>query len=488
MSRPCIALMLAFLGCARAAETPPTNDATSDANDAASVDDLAATDAPLDTPVFDASTDVTASDARADVTAPDVTATDVTATDVTATDVTATDARADVTAPTDVAVGCDPRLPTGWPSGFAPWAGNPVLVASRSASIQGEDNVYAPEIQRVSGARVMWYGAQGGDGHDRIFVAVARDGGEWRKWPSESAPSPALDRGTSNHVNDPSVVSVGGRWRMYYTDAPTAENDRIWLAESSSLTGFAKVREVLGVGPAGSWDAEKVGRPAVLYDGGVYRMWYDGTASGQRHVGLATSTDGVNFVRHPANPLFRNAGAVDVKHLGGAYVMLREGGDGTYWATSPDGVCWVDRGRLFARSGAAYDAFGQVTPFLEVDGDTALAVWFGGASVSSWNRNRIAAAFATGSAAPTAWGCTACVPWGDSCTAACQRASGGRAGVCAAPGSAVEGRCCACSDDGCGRCTTATDCHAACVAAGAVSGWCGSPGSTDPSRCCACVR
>jgi hypothetical protein len=383
---------------------------------------------------------------------------------------------------------CGEALPAGWPTGWTVAGHNPVLVAARGSALQGRDNVYAPEIHRDGALWVMWYGAQASDGGDRIHVAVSRDGVTWRRHPRDDAPAAALERGGSNHVNDPSVVRAGDRWRMYYTDAPTAENDRIWLAESASLTGFTRVREVLAPGAPGAWDAEKVGRPAVLLENGVYRMWYDGTANGRRHVGLATSTDGVTFTRHPANPVFLDAGAVDVKRVGGVYVMLREAGDGTYWATSDDGLCWRDRGRLFARSGADYDRFGQVTPFLQVEGDRAAAVWFGGASVMSWDRNRIAVAWPVGVTPPAGGGCTACTASGLSCAQACHGA-GFAAGTCGQPGSSDPGQCCACVADGCEGCRgDAADCHEACVRAGNTTGWCGVSGSTDPSRCCVCVR
>ena len=383
---------------------------------------------------------------------------------------------------------CATAVPAGWPAGWTLYPGNPVLVAARDSALQGRDNVYAPDVHRDGDLWVMWYGAQAADGGDRIHVAVSRDGMTWRRHPRDDAPTPALDRGSSNHVNDPSVVRVGDRWRMYYTDAARAEDDRVWLAESTYLTGFTRVQEVLGVGAPGSWDAEKVGRPSVLYEGGVYRMWYDGTARGRRHVGLATSTDGVRFVRHPTNPIFLDAGAVDVQRVGDGYVMLREAGDGTYWATSPDGLCWVDRGRLFARSGMDYDRFGQVTPHLQMDGATPRAVWFGGASVMSWDRNRIAVAFPTGVTPTAGGGCTACVTPGLSCAQACHGA-GFADGRCGTPGSADPARCCACAADGCEGCRgDAADCHEACVRAGQTTGWCATPGSTDPSRCCACAR
>jgi hypothetical protein len=328
----------------------------------------------------------------------------------------------------------------------------------------------------------MFYGAQGGDGHDRIYLAWSQNNGmEWRKYPKDATPEPVLDRGSSNHVNDPSVVQVGSTFRMYYTDAPTAELDRIWLAEATSLSKFTKSGEVLGP-VAGTWENDKVGRPSVILENGVYKMWYDGTANGQRHVGFASSTDGIHFTRYANNPIVKNAGAVDVKKVSGTYVMLREGGDGTYWSTSTDGLSWVDRGKLFGLSGKGYDAYGQVTPFLETDGSTVKAIWFGGASVSTWNKNRIAAAFPSGLAVPPGGGCTACTTEGITCAESCK---GG--GSCGAPGSTNPGACCVCAPEGCGGCTQSVDCQAACVGVGKAGGWCGQPGSTTPSACCVCL-
>lgn len=495
MSNPLRLSLLAWCFCALGAcATQTTTTDVPAKEDAALEDDVQPKPSPVDVPSFDTpGTDVPAADAGRAMDVP--LAVDVPpARDLPPTidvppplDVPpARDIPPAVDVPPAVDAGCT-QLPPAWPARWNLFPANPMLVATSGVAFQGQDNVYAPDLQPIDGGWAMWYGAQGSDGHDRIYVATSRDGAAWRKWPSDAAPRPVLDRGSSNHVNDPSVVRAAGRWWMFYTDAPTAENDRIWLAQSDDLTGFTRVGEVLAPGPAGAWDEEKVGRPSVHFDGTTWWMFYDGTARGRRHVGLATSTDGRTFTRHPRNPLVLDAGAVDVQRVGGVWVMLRESGAGTLWSTSPDGLCWVDRGQLFGLSGSAYDRFGQVTPHLQVVDGVPRAVWFGGASVMSWDRNRIAVALAEGAPSPAGAGCTACVAPGLSCAAACQSAIGPTGGSCGMPGSTEGSRCCACAPEGCERCVgSSPDCHAACVSAGRAGGWCANPGSTDGARCCAC--
>ncbi|MCA9600896.1 MAG: hypothetical protein R3A78_04570 [Polyangiales bacterium] len=381
---------------------------------------------------------------------------------------------------------CGATIPSGWPGSFTVYAHNPVLTPNPASPSQGNDNIYAPDIHFDGSVYRMWYGGQGGDGHDQIFAAWSRDGMAWRVYPTGRTPFPVLPRGSSNHVNDPSVVRVGNTWRMYYTDAPIGEIDRIWLAESTNGVTFTKVAQVLDVGPPGSWDAEKVGRPSVQFDGQTYTMWYDATAAGRRHVGVATSSDGVHFTKYAQNPVVENVGAIDVKRVGNGYVLLNEAMDGTHWATSGDGFCWTSRGLLFGLSGRDYDRYGQVTPHIAMVNGQVRGIYFGGASVSTWNRNRIAVALPSGQS-DAGGGCTACAGAGLTCAEACQGAHAGNAGSCAAPGSTSGGQCCACASEGCEACTGGIDCNTACVGAGKLGGYCGAPGSTDPGHCCACL-
>jgi hypothetical protein len=261
-----------------------------------------------------------------------------------------------------------------------------------------EGNVYAPEIHQDGERLLMWYGGQGTDGHDRIHLAESVNGVEFVRR------GVVLDCGTANHVNDPSIVRVANTWWMFYTVAQSAEDDQIAAAVSSD--GVNWERKGIVVSPSGSaaWDSRKVGRPSVLYENGVFRMWYDGqptTAASEadevaarvrrqgRAVGYAESTDGLRWTKREVPVMYDGAGAVHVVNIRNRYVMTGESRQGTWWAESDDGLAWQRRGWLTQMSGEASDRHGQVTPYLLQTLDH-LTLYFGAAARASWDGNRIA--------------------------------------------------------------------------------------------------
>ena len=265
----------------------------------------------------------------------------------------------------------------------------------------GEGNIYAPDVHREGTKYRMWYGGQGRDGHDRIHLAESEDGKTWHRR------GVVLEDPSANHVNDPSVVRVGDTYWMYYTRAARGIIDEIALATSSDGVRWEPKGIVLAPGAVGEWDSLLVGRPSVLHQDGEFKLWYDGrkdlqpgalaagapTAEGsRRHVGHATSKDGVHWTKHPRTPVFdRDAGGVDVKRVGDSYLMVYESHEGTCLAVSRDGVAWTDRGLWVERSGGDLDRHGHVTPMLLVGGDPDTAELFvGAARAGSWDRNRIA--------------------------------------------------------------------------------------------------
>lgn len=247
----------------------------------------------------------------------------------------------------------------------------------------------------------MWYGGQGEDGHDRIHLAKSSDGETWKKR------GVVIDNGTANHVNDPSVVRVGDLWWMFYTVAEKAEQDEIAAATSKDGKSWTLRGIVLPAAKGNVWDSGKVGRPAVIFENGKFHMWYDGQPSpaavesgdelsrrvrGEgRAVGYAESGDGTTWVKRSAPVFHHGAGAIQVAKYQQRYIMVFESGSGTRWASSANLFDWQHQGILLPISGEAIDRFGQVTPFLHIDGANT-KLYFGAAARQTWDGNSIAVA------------------------------------------------------------------------------------------------
>ncbi len=272
------------------------------------------------------------------------------------------------------------------------------------AAPHGQGNLYAPEVHRVEDRWIMWYGAQGKDGHDRIHAASSQDGRHWQKH------GVVIDCGQANHVNDPTVVRVAGVWWMFYTEAKTAEDDQIAAATSNDGLQWQLRGIVLRPGQAGMWDSRKIGRPSVLHEHGRFRLWYDGqpsiiagntnssaeaTAKVGRAIGYAESTDGLQWQRREEPVWISGAGAIQVSRDGSSLIMVYESHAGTHWAMSSDGLAWQAQGLLAAAQGTD-ESSGHVTPFLHLEARTAetprpsAVLYYGAASRPSWNFNRIA--------------------------------------------------------------------------------------------------
>lgn len=122
----------------------------------------------------------------------------------------------------------------------------------------------------------------------------------------------------------------------------------------SQLVKFAG-NPILGPTP-GSWDSDYTLSPRVLFDGTVYRMWYNGGRSGTTAIGFATSNDGFSWTKQ--GPILGEGkqGTWDsaVVQLGGVFwnstlfIMWYRGSNSTTnnsgaigLATSQDGASWT---------------------------------------------------------------------------------------------------------------------------------------------------
>src|SRR5947209_2760330 len=79
-----------------------------------------------------------------------------------------------------------------------------------------------------------------------------------------------------------------------------------------------------------TWDQKIRERGYILFEDGVYKMWYtgyNGADTVTKYLGYATSDDGINWKRYSTHPIFTEKWTEDmcVLHKEGAYYMFAEG-------------------------------------------------------------------------------------------------------------------------------------------------------------------
>lgn len=284
---------------------------------------------------------------------------------------------------------------------------NPILrPEGEGEGIAGEGSVAAPDLTRVGSLWRMSYVGLGRDGRARIFGAESTDGLFWQRL-YEGRPLLDGERAGpgARDVGDPNLVAVADRSELFYTRGLDGGRSLIDRLGEGGVDA-----SILTLGPPGAWDSFRVGRPRVLVEDGLYKMWYDGTPAedqdptrpspaARRAVGFATSRDGVRWEKHAGNPVLRNAGGGDVKRVGRYYVLVHESFSGTAWALGTSETAFEPRGLLVPASGERYDRHGHVSPSLVVEGDRLVALYFGGAEGTdrdpalARDRNRIGVAF-----------------------------------------------------------------------------------------------
>lgn len=125
----------------------------------------------------------------------------------------------------------------------------------------------------------------------------------------------------------------------------------------SALSGFQTVQtQPVFTGAAGEWDSLIRERGWILKSGKQYRMWYTGynpeVTPKTMKLGYATSTDGIQWTRHPDNPIFDDAWVEDmmiVEKAGTLYMFAEGAADQSQLLTSSDGVKWRREGTLDVR-------------------------------------------------------------------------------------------------------------------------------------------
>ena len=128
------------------------------------------------------------------------------------------------------------------------------------------------------------------------------------------------------------------------------------------------------------WDTKIRERGYIIHDDGLFHFWYtgyDGTATGTKLLGYATSTNGYQWQPHANNPIYSKLWTEDMQVIknNDQYYMVAEGKDDiAHMLVSADGINWSELGPLDIRmkNGKPISAGPRGTPTLWIEND----IWY----------------------------------------------------------------------------------------------------------------
>ncbi len=184
------------------------------------------------------------------------------------------------------------------------YSANPVMVPTEAWEGAPAGETSPTTVLREHGVYEMWYhGFQ--DRVRRIGYATSTDGITWTKYPGNPVlvpgPPGAWDQGS---VAEPHVVKVGAVYYMFYAHAQDPQG--VGLATSSDGIHWMKYagNPVLTKGTVGAWDDKAMQGGGVVYDGRAFHMWFRGyNTNFATALGYAWSLDGMSWTKSPKNPL-----------------------------------------------------------------------------------------------------------------------------------------------------------------------------------------
>ena len=250
-----------------------------------------------------------------------------------------------------------------------------------------ELNAIPGSVAVENGLFKTWYGGCRSGPVCSIGYATSSNGLVWTKRGVVLSPS---GPGEGSVVAYADVIKVGPTYWMWYS-ATDGANFRIYAATSSDGVAWTRGGVSLDVGASGSGEDYFVWRPAVVFAGSLYRMWYTGNSvSGPHQIFSATSPDGRNWTRKglairagfQGSPDQVDAAEPSVRIVGGRFEMLYYGTDGSIGrilgANSDDGSVWRKGGVVVdARSPNEYPIVTH--PSFLVAGNGSWYVYYGSA-------------------------------------------------------------------------------------------------------------
>ena len=161
-------------------------------------------------------------------------------------------------------------------------------------------------------------------GKKSCAVTFSIDGVSWSAPVLTLTPNP--ESGWEDEVNRDCVLLIDGVYKMWYTGQA---NGHSWIGYAESRDGLVFERKqadpVLSFEEP--WEGDSVMNPCVLYENGVYRMWYSAGDTYEPNVlAYAESRDGIHWEKYFGNPIFTcdKKNVFEQDRIGGSQILKTE--------------------------------------------------------------------------------------------------------------------------------------------------------------------
>lgn len=225
------------------------------------------------------------------------------------------------------------------------------------------------------GTYKMWYVGldYAGNGRGNILYAFSDDGINWTHYNNNPVMMPGnYYSWDSQNVQPGAILKENGVFKMYYSGFSDV-NSHWYIGLATSIDGinWRKYPNPI-ITPSNFWEYQMVASSIVKYNN-LYFLYYTGRNWPYYAVGLASSTDGINFSKFSGNPILTSTSIWEINGVLDANVIeensqlkmvyMNLNGSGFGIATSTDGYNWTKSSRnpLFTNQNTNNNwAFGKI--------------------------------------------------------------------------------------------------------------------------------